>query len=40
MTRAILIDPFTETIIEVMMVDTKLQTIKNLMYENLNPQTL
>ena len=30
MTRAILIDPFTETIIEVMMVDTKLQTIKNL----------
>ena len=30
MTRAILIDPFTETIMEVMMVDTKLQTIKNL----------
>lgn len=30
MTRAILIDPFTETIIEVTMVDTKLQTIKNL----------
>lgn len=30
MTRAILIDPFTETIIEVMMVDTKLETIKNL----------
>ena len=30
MTRAILIDPFTETIMEVTMVDTKLQTIKNL----------
>ena len=30
MTRAILVDPFTETIIEVIMVDTKLQTIKNL----------
>jgi hypothetical protein len=30
MTRAILIDPFNETIIDVTMVDTKLQTIKNL----------
>ena len=30
MTRAILIDPFTETITEVKMVDTKLQTIYNL----------
>ena len=30
MTRAILIDPFTETIMDVTMVDTKLQTIKNL----------
>ena len=30
MTRAILIDPFAETIMEVTMVDTKLQTIKNL----------
>jgi hypothetical protein len=30
MTRAILIDPFTETIMNVTMVDTKLQTIKNL----------
>ena len=30
MTRAILIDPFTETITEVNMVDTKLQTIYNL----------
>ena len=30
MTKAILIDPFTETIMEVTMVDTKLQTIKNL----------
>jgi hypothetical protein len=30
MTRAILIDPFTETVMDVTMVDTKLQTIKNL----------
>lgn len=30
MIRAILIDPFTETITEVKMVDTKLQTIYNL----------
>ena len=30
MIKAILIDPFTETITEVKMVDTKLQTIKNL----------
>ena len=30
MTRAILINPFNETIIDVTMVDTKLQTIKNL----------
>ena len=30
MTKAILIDPFTETIMNVTMVDTKLQTIKNL----------
>ena len=30
MTRAILINPFNETIMDVMMVDTKLQTIKNL----------
>ena len=30
MTRAILIDPFTESIMNVTMVDTKLQTIKNL----------
>ena len=30
MIKAILIDPFNETIIDVTMVDTKLQTIKNL----------
>jgi len=30
MIKAILIDPFTETIMNVTMVDTKLQTIKNL----------
>ena len=30
MTRAILINPFNETIMNVTMVDTKLQTIKNL----------
>jgi len=30
MTRAILINPFNETIMDVTMVDTKLQTIKNL----------
>ena len=30
MTRAILIDPFTETVMDVTMIDTKLQTIKNL----------
>ena len=30
MTKAILIDPFTETIMDVTLVDTKLQTIKNL----------
>jgi len=30
MKKAILIDPFTETIMDVTLVDTKLQTIKNL----------
>jgi hypothetical protein len=30
MIKAILIDPFTETIMNVTMIDTKLQTIKNL----------
>ena len=31
MTRAILIDPFTETVSNVTLVDTKLQTIYNLL---------